>query len=226
MRITIFGANGKTGRAIMEQAVAAGHQVVGAVRRPETLAGIEGIEVAPIDLDNHESLTFAIAGSQAVVMALGHGGLKSSAKPTSLYSRAVRALRTAMRDVGVKRLVVLSSGGVVEDAKAPWFYRALLRPYLINTYVDMARMETVLEESDDLDWTAVRLTYLLDGASKPFAATEGEIGRGSFKIHIVDAARFVLEILEQRTWLRGRPVLGYVPGEDLATASADGQLSA
>ncbi len=212
MRIEIFGANGTTGSEIVKKARYAGHDVVGAVRRPETLADVDGIDVAKIDLSNHASLVSAVRGSDAVVVALGHGGLRSSAKPTSLYSDGIRAIRAAMRDVGVSRIVALSSGGVVEDPQAPWFYRALIRPYLINTYVDLARMEAILEESEDLEWTSVRLTYLLEGKSKPFSAVEGEIGQGSFKIHVVDAARFVVSELTNSQWLRGHPVLGYVPG--------------
>jgi hypothetical protein len=114
-----------------------------------------------------------------------------------------------MRAKGVKRIIVLSSGGTVEDAKAPWFYTKLLRRYLLNTYTDMARMETVLEESDDLEWTSVRLTYLRKGPSKPFIVEEGRIGRGNFQIHFVDAARFIVEELEDRQWINRHPVLGY-----------------
>lgn len=143
-------------------------------------------------------------------MAIGHGGVMASSKPTTLYSDDVRSVRRAMRQTGVKRIIVLSSGGTVYDQAAPWFYRALLRPFLINTYLDMARMETILEESEDLDWTAVRLTYLLEGDSKPVVAEEGKIGRGNFKIHFVDAGKFVVEELLQRQWVKGYPVIGYL----------------
>jgi len=114
-----------------------------------------------------------------------------------------------MQAQSVKRLIVLSSGGVVEDAAAPRFYKKLLRRYLINTYTDMARMETILEESEGMEWTSVRLTYLREGASKPFLVEEGMLGRGNFQIHFVDAARFVVEELTDRQWINRHPVLGY-----------------
>ncbi|MEM8799505.1 MAG: NAD(P)H-binding protein, partial [Pseudomonadota bacterium] len=144
MRIIVFGANGSTGQEIVRQSLAAGHSVVGAVRRPETLSQFQGIEVRKIDLSDQTSIEAAISGADAVVSALGHGGLKASARFTTLYSDSTRRFRAAMRATGVKRLIVLSSGGVVEDAAAPGFYTKLLRRYLINTYVDMARMETIL----------------------------------------------------------------------------------
>jgi len=209
MRVVIFGANGSTGQEIAKQSIAAGHEVVGAVRRPETLEHVDGIAVRKIDMSDPASLEMALDGADVVISALGHGSVKAASKFTSLYSDAVKAVRKAMRVKGVKRIIVLSSGGTVEDAKAPWFYTKLLRRYLINTYTDMARMETVLEESDDLEWTSVRLTYLRKGPSKPFIVEDGRIGRGNFQIHFVDAARFIVEELKDRQWINRHPVLGY-----------------
>lgn len=209
MRIVVIGANGNTGREVVTQARDQGHDVVAAMRRPETMAGVAGIEIATIDLSHYASLVAAFAGADAVVSALGHGGLKDAVKPTTLYSDGVRAIRDAMWTSEVRRLVALSSGGVVQDDNAPWFYTALLRRYLVNTHLDMARMETVLEEDGSLDWTAVRLTYLLKGASKPILVEEGKIGRGNFKIHSQDAAAFILECVTQGKWIGGHPVIGY-----------------
>lgn len=209
MRIVVFGANGTTGQEIVKQAVAEGHDVVGAVRRPETLDHISDITVHKIDMSDPVTIEAAITGADAVISALGHGGVKAAAKFTTLYSDSARVIRSAMRAQGVKRLLVLSSGGTVEDDCAPWFYTKLLRRYLLNTYIDMARMETILEESEDLEWTSVRLTYLRDGPSKPFIVQEGKLGRGNFQIHFVDAARFVVEELTKREWIKAHPVLGY-----------------
>lgn len=209
LRIVVFGANGTTGQMIVGQALSAGHEVVGAVRRPESLNGISGVEIAKIDLAVPETLENAIRGTDVVISALGHGGVKAASRFTTLYSDSVRAIRAAMRKTKVKRIMVLSSGGVVEDTAAPWFYTKLLRRYLINTYIDMARMESLLEESGDLEWTSIRLTYLLNGKSKPFDVREGRIGGGNFQIHYVDAAMFVVQELTKREWINAHPVLGY-----------------
>jgi len=209
MRIVVIGANGNVGQEITTQALAAGHEVVGAVRRPETLSHIKGVEVAKLDLTDQASLEAAFAGADAVVSALGHGGLRASAKFTDLYSTSTRVIKNAMRATGIKRILVLSSGGTVDNVQAPGFYTKLLRPYLMNTYLDMARMETILEESHDFDWTVVRLTYLRKGASKDFMVEEGKLSGGNFQIHLVDAARFVLDELRLNEWVKGHPVLGY-----------------
>ena len=219
MRIVVIGANGNTGQEIVKQALAAGHEAVGAVRRPETLSHIKGVEVAKINLRDHASLVAAMEGADAVVSALGHGGLKAAAKFTTLYSDATRAIRAAMREAGISRILVLSSGGTVDNDEAPGFYTKLIRRYLINTYLDMARMETILEESPDLDWTSVRLTFLRDGPSKPFLVEDGTLSRGTFQIHFTDAARFVVEELAAGRWIKCHPVLGYDKGAKAREAS-------
>lgn len=220
MRIVVIGANGTTGQEVVTQALATGHEVVGAVRRPETLAHIQGVEVAKIDLANQETLATAMQGADVVVSTLGHGGLGASMKFTTLYSDATRNIRAAMRSAGVKRIIVLSSGGVVDNAKAPGFYTKIIRRLLINTYTDMARMETILEESPDLEWTSVRLTFLRKGPSKPFLAQEGTLDRGNFQIHFTDAARFIVDELSAREWINAHPVLGYNKGAKARSANA------
>lgn len=207
-RVTVFGANGATGREIVQACVRAGHEVVAAVRRPETMAGVDGVTLRRFDLSDHALLVEAMRGSDVVVSCLGHGSLSASKKFTDLYSSSTRAYLQAMAAATVRRIITLSSGGTVEDAAAPWFYTRLLRRYLLNTYVDMARMETMLECSDT-EWTAVRLTYLKKGPSKPFLVREGRLGGGSFQIHYVDAGKFVADEITERRWVRKFPVLGY-----------------
>jgi putative NADH-flavin reductase len=206
-KVVVFGANGSTGAEVVKACQARGFDVTAAVRRPEALG--TSIKAVKIDIAKHETLVEAMRGADVVVSCLGHGGLKASVQPTTLYSDATRSYRRAMREAGVKRIIVLSSAGTVQDDAAPWFYTKLLRRYLINTYLDMARMETILEESADIDWTVVRLTYLLKGPSKTTIAEEGKLGRGNFKIHYVDAGQFIAREIEECKWINKHPVIGY-----------------
>lgn len=209
MRIVVIGANGTTGQEIVTQAQAEGYDVVCCVRRPNTLAHLQGVEIVKIDLSNIESLTRAMKGADIVVSALGHGGIRAAMKSTTLYSDATRNIRTAMRKASVKRILVLSSGGTVDNDKAPAFYTKFLRRLLINTYTDMARMETILEETQDLEWTSVRLTYLRKGPSKPFLVEEGKLSRGNFQIHYADVGKFIVNEFSAKQWINAHPVLGY-----------------
>lgn len=133
MQITVFGANGDTGSEIVRALIESGHTVVCAVRRPETITTTPYKIVAKIDISDHASLVSSMRGSSAVISALGTGGLKQAKHATTLYSDSARALRAAMREVGLKRIVVLSSSGVDEEEAAPWFYNALLRRFIMNS---------------------------------------------------------------------------------------------
>jgi putative NADH-flavin reductase len=206
-KVVVFGANGSTGGEVVTACQAKGFDIIAAVRRPETLG--TSVKAIKIDITKHETLVEAMRGADVIVSCLGHGGLKASVQPTTLYSDTARAYRSAMREAGVKRIMVLSSAGTVQDDAAPWFYTKLLRRYLINTYLDMARMETILEETPDIEWTVVRLTYLLKGPSKPTIAAEGKIGRGNFKIHFVDAGQFIANEIQERKWINKHPVIAY-----------------
>lgn len=209
MKVTVFGANGDTGQEIVTAFLTRGCTVVCAVRRPEAIEPKEGVTVVKIDLTDPSTVKAAVSNCDVVISALGSGGLKQERQTTELYSQATCAIRTAMRECSVKRIIVLSSGGVEEEDKAPWFYNNIIRRYIMNTYLDMTRMETILEESDDLEWTAVRITYLLKGPSKPYLVENRTLGKGSFKIHYVDVADFVAKEVDERNWIRKMPVIGY-----------------
>eukprot|EP00177_Eucheuma_denticulatum_P007991 GFKZ01014553.1.p1 GENE.GFKZ01014553.1~~GFKZ01014553.1.p1 ORF type:complete len:211 (-),score=23.09 GFKZ01014553.1:311-943(-) len=209
MHITVLGANGQTGTEIVNHLLKQGHQVTAAVRRPDTVETQEGVKVCKIDLQSQDSIVEAVKGSEAVISALGTGGLRSARQRTTLYSDAVRVLRRVMRQVGIKRIIVLSSSGVDEESNAPAFYNGIIRRYIMNTYIDMAKMETILEESEDLEWTSVRLSYLVNCESRPYIVRDRELGEGSFKIGYFDAADFVANEVEQGKWIRKMPALAY-----------------
>ncbi len=210
MKVVVFGATGATGLEIVKSAAKLGHTVVAAARRPEAIEAPEGVTTMRMDLDDEASLRDAMRGCDVVVSAVGTGGLSAARKPTTLYSTGTRALRSAMRKEGVKRIIVLSSGGVEEEAGAPWFYNNILRRYVMNTYLDMARMEAILEESaEEIEFTSVRLTYLGNWGSKQYIVGDRTLGKGAFKISYEDAGMFVAKEIEERKWINGFPVPSY-----------------
>jgi putative NADH-flavin reductase len=159
MRIVVFGAAGSTGRELVEQALAAGHQVVAAVRRPESVQPRAGLTVVQADVADLDAVRTAIAGSDAVFSVVGG---KPSRQPVSLYSTAARNIIDAMHEYGVKRLLVVSSV-VLEPGWRPsnaFFFNNVLDP-LVNrvvartTHEDMRRMEELVRDSG-LDWTIAR----------------------------------------------------------------------
>lgn len=210
MKITIFAATGGTGRHVLDQAVAAGHDVTAVVRNPEKLS----VKVRTIAADLAEPdpgvLESAVAGADAVLSGLGPRGNAEA----GIASRGTRAVIDAMRVTGVRRLVVISSESMTtipspgrpnppkHDPGEGFVLRYLVGPparriFLRKQYADLGLMEDAVRDSG-LDWTIARPALLTD---KPLTGTyrtaDGRKPRGGFTISRPDLAHFMLQAIER-----------------------------
>ena len=216
MKIAKFGANGDSGREIMNSILERGHSVVAAVRRPETVTATESVQVRKVNLNDVDSIVTAIDGCDVVVSAIGSGKLVAASKHTTIYSEGTKAIGKAMRKQGIKRLLVLSSSGLEYDEYHGFVYLCCLRRYIMNTYVDMARMEGMVEEwggrNDDnnIEWTLVRLPYITPGPSKEFFVKELTGGNECQNLlHFVDVGKFVAREIDERKYIGKFPAPAY-----------------
>jgi putative NADH-flavin reductase len=136
--------------------------VTALVRRPDALAGLRaGVTVKRADVRDRSSLSAALSPDiEVFVSVFGASSLMAARKVTDLYSAGTENLVSALGAAGIRRIVSVSSGGVVPQPNDGWFYRSILKPlFLKNMYADMLRMEEILQNSG-LDWTVVRAPYL------------------------------------------------------------------
>jgi nucleoside-diphosphate-sugar epimerase len=106
--LVVLGAAGRTGRLVVEQALAAGHPVTALVRSPEKLTlRHPKLRVVVGDATDPAALSGALAGADAVISTLG--------SRRSVIADSSRALVAASRGAGVSRVVVLSSWLVQQD---------------------------------------------------------------------------------------------------------------
>jgi putative NADH-flavin reductase len=72
MRIAIFGASGRTGRQLVEQAMPKGHQVTAIVRNPDGLPSDlhKAVRLVKADVMDPDAIAPALAGADSVVSAL------------------------------------------------------------------------------------------------------------------------------------------------------------
>jgi putative NADH-flavin reductase len=206
MKIIIFGATGGTGRELVTQALDRGHEVTAFVRDPDRL-GVPGPEVVRGDVLDQFAVERALAGQEAVLVAIGAG-----AGRTTLREEGTRNIVAGMRATGVKRLICLSSLGVGDSrANLSFFTRYIVvGVFLRHAFADHERQEAVVRETS-LDWTIVRPPHLKDGPRTgeylhgfPPVKTriEGRISRA-------DVADFMLDQLEDDTYLRQTPGVSY-----------------
>jgi putative NADH-flavin reductase len=72
MKLAIFGATGSTGKLLVEQALAAGHEVVVLLRDPAKFTTVhERLTMVSGDITNPATVERVVAGADAVVSALG-----------------------------------------------------------------------------------------------------------------------------------------------------------
>jgi len=166
VRITVFGANGPTGRLLTDQALAAGHQVTAVTRRPNSFPlHHDRLEVIGADVLHPAAVDAAVAERDAVLSTLG---VPAAKEPISTYSQGVANIVAAMERHHVRRLAVVSSSGVDPNSYSDggFLFNRVLLPYVTRVlgktlYDDMRRMETLVCASD-LDWTIVRPSGLYD----------------------------------------------------------------
>src|SRR5438309_11431582 len=107
MRITIFGANGQTGRLLTEQALAAGHDVAAVTRRPAEFPITHG-RLAVVEADVHDAPAAdrAVEGADAVLSALG---VPFTRKQVTVYIQGAGNIIAAQSRSGGSRRTVVSS---------------------------------------------------------------------------------------------------------------------
>jgi len=210
MKLTIFAATGGIGRQLLEQAIAAGHDVTAVVRSPEKLSG-GAVRVVQADLaaPDPAALESAVSGADAVLSGLG----PRSNADAEIAARGTAAIVAAMQASHVRRIVVVSAApvGTVPSPGRPrpprhdpgdgFFMRHLFShvagALFGKVYTDLAQMEDVLRDSG-LDWTVVRPPRL---SSKPgtgrYRTAYGQNVRGGWIVPRADVAQLMLRAVGQ-----------------------------
>jgi putative NADH-flavin reductase len=217
MKLTIFGATGGIGAELLEQALAASHEVTAAVRNPSKLAASRnGTRIVTVDLEHPEpsALESAVAGADAVLSGVGPRPMAKA----GVAEHGTRAIVGAMQATGVRRILVVSAAPIStvaspgrphppkHDAGDGFVMRNLMTPFaktiLHERYDDLALMEDVLRASD-LDWTIFRPPRLTNGSiTGRYRTAFGQNLRGGALISRADVAHAMLAAIRQPETIR------------------------
>jgi uncharacterized protein YbjT (DUF2867 family) len=186
MNLVVLGATGRTGRLVVEQALAAGHTVTALVRSPEKLAtGHSNLRVVAGQATETSAVSSALEGADAVISTLGGKG--------SVIADSTRAIVAAAPTTGVSRVVVLSTFAAERD-RLDAGTRLLTGIGMGAMLKDKSAGEEMLRRSD-LEWTIVYASLLSDGpASGSVVVLPDGAKRGlSQKISRADLAAWMVE---------------------------------
>jgi uncharacterized protein YbjT (DUF2867 family) len=163
MKIAVFGATGGTGKRVVEQALASGHEVIAVARRPEAItARHDKLRVSMGDVVDGASVAAAIEGAEAVISTFGP---PDNGAPGKLMSTGVANIVAACEQKDVRRFV-FESGLMCSDGAGlsfasrvgvrlfGWWYSALRD--------DKRIAERSIAESKIPHWVIVRPPSLSD----------------------------------------------------------------
>lgn len=162
MHLALLGATGRTGRPLLDQALAAGHTVTALARTSSALAERPGLTVVAGDALDPDAVASVVDGADAVLLTLG----PTSGAPPDTMRRAAENVVAAMRQHGVRR-VVTETGAGVPDPKdpgglGPTLMRGVMRLVVPKLLSDSQAHVDAFPQSG-LDWTAVRAPRLTNG---------------------------------------------------------------
>jgi putative NADH-flavin reductase len=119
MKLVVLGATGGIGLEILRQAIDRGHSATAFVRSADRLKEFAGrITVAQGNLLESSQMEEAIQGHDAILSGFGPRQPISKADSELLRNFAI-SLTGAMRRVGVKRVVAVSTAFLFKDSILP-----------------------------------------------------------------------------------------------------------
>ena len=186
MRVVVFGAAGQTGGLVVGGLVAAGHDVVGVVRRPEQTAALHASAASAVQADltqvSPNEMYAIVDGSDAAVWAAGagHGG-----DPQAVDGDAAIGAMLAADSAGVGRWLQVSSMYADRPDEGPAFLQPVLRA---KNRSDLALQST------GLSWTIVRPGGLTNDIGTGQVALGWQLGSGN--VPRADVARVLVACLD------------------------------
>ncbi len=208
MRLAILGGTGATGRRLIPLALERGHTVRALARDPAALTPFAGtgLEVVPGDATDAAAVDRLVAGTDAVLSALGHRRDTSG----DVLATAARHTVAAMRAHGARRLVVLTGAGVPAEGDRPKpvdrVFAVLLGLVQRGLLADSKAMVDVVRSSG-LEWVVVRGPRLTDGPPTGDVYV-GPVGPDSgVKVARADVAAVMLDQLGPEARLGTLPVV-------------------
>lgn len=167
-RIVVFGAGGRSGRAIVAEALSRGYRVTAAVRDPVKHADLEGKGVAleAADAMNPQDVREVSSGHDVAVNATRSAG---NIHPEHLVELN-NALLGGLSEAGVRRLLIVAGAGVLEVAPGIQFVDtpAFPEPAKPRGVAHCELLKALQAVDTDIDWVYVipPPRFVVDGARK------------------------------------------------------------
>ncbi|CAM5254493.1 NAD(P)-dependent oxidoreductase [Streptomyces narbonensis] len=201
VRIAVFGAGGRVGRAAVAEAVARGHRVTAVVRDPAVHGDLEGEGVALVrgDATDAASVAALAAGHDAVV----HAAARLDVPSEEYFTAAAKALVAGLTEAKVRRLLTLGIATTLETAPGVRLMDAPEFPEAWRAFAQghVAEFELLAAEAGpELDWLMVVPPLDLNAEAERTGAYRTAVGtvvEGPGRIGHADLALALLDEIER-----------------------------
>ncbi len=206
MNICLFGATGRVGGVILENALLNQHSVQAVVRDPNKLnRDSTGLNVIEGNVLNEAVIANSINGTDAVISALNTDG-------STTLSDSMPLIIKHMKENGIKRIITIGTAGILQARSTPHLYRFQSMESKRKSTRDAEEhlKAYLLLKNSGLNWTIVCPTYLPVGERMAAYRYEMDIlPENPSSISIYDTGDFAFQQLFTDKFIGSRVGLTY-----------------
>lgn len=201
MKLIVLGASGGIGLEIVRQALDRNHKVTAFVRAPDRLKSIAArFGVIQGDPLSTAELARGIEDHDAILSAFGPRVPIAKSDSTLLHRFGV-ALSDAMKRVGMRRAIIVSTAFLFRDSLVPPT-NLVGRLFFPDMVADASEMESFFQKSS-LEWTLVRPPRLTNRPRRGrYRVREGHLPSFGFTISRADVAAFMIKTAEKHAFIQ------------------------
>jgi uncharacterized protein len=207
MKLALFGATGRVGNRVLEYALAEGHTVRALARDASKLAPRPGLEIVQGDVLDAATVARVIADTDAVISGLGGAGVED---PGEAQSQGMRNIVAAMRQHGVRRVLGVAGGGILDSPNGGLRHDQPGFPAIFKKVSARHKEAWHAMRDSGLDWTMVATGDIVPGERTGIYRTlEDLLPDGARRISVEDVADLLLRALRDGTHRQKRVGAGY-----------------
>lgn len=213
MKIALIGASGFVGSAVLKEALDRGYEVTAIVRHPEKLQSQPKLHPQKGDIYNVDEVARLIAGHGAVISAFSP--VKTDPDIGKTHVQGIKILITAMKQAGIKRLLVVGGAGSLEAKPG---LRVIDTPDFPDQWKGTARATAdvlqLLQREHDLEWSYLSPSAMLQPGARTgkFRLGMDQLlvdANGQSRISTQDYAVAMIDEVERPAHIRQRFTVGY-----------------
>lgn len=205
--IALFGSTGRVGTRVLEYALAEGYTVRALARDASRIAPRAGLTVIQGDIHDLDKVREVITGCDAVISGLGGAGVED---PGTAQSQGMRNIVQVMRELGVKRVLGVAGGGILDSVNGGLRHDQPSFPAVFKQVSARHKEAWHAMRDSGLDWTMVATGDIVPGErSGVYRTLEDYLPEGGRRISVEDVADFLLKSLRDGLHIKKRVGAGY-----------------